>query len=386
MNSLDQYIGGEFAWFTGVVEDIIDPMQMGRVRVRCFGYHTDDKSEIPTDSLPWALVMTPITSAGMGGIGQSATGVLQGSWVIGFFRDGKSAQDPIVMGTVPSMTMGGNPLKGFSDPRNVYPITPGDIDLPKESRSDFFNTESYVKRKQLRQEKIETAVPGKLSSVAVPEASSYYTRNTWSNWDVDTVVNPIGLAQLRVPHAGSVEIRRSQGDAANLSGARSRLPHARDLCADCRLLAIGGQRHVFMQRLILRAVHVQVVDHDHPGVRALRRSDEVAHRLRPGRLPDLARILEPDGDDRLLGSRHRPLHIIGVERVAVDEGNAGWKICRPLALRHPHRLPPRQQALDRGLTRGAVAEDGDQSFGVGHCGLHRLLTATYARPHHTRNA
>lgn len=191
MNSLDQYIGGEFAWFTGVVEDIIDPMQMGRVRVRCFGYHTDDKAEIPTESLPWALVMTPVTSAGMSGIGQSATGVLRGSWVIGFFRDGKSAQDPIVMGTVPSMTMGGNPLKGFSDPSNVHPKNPGTIDLPKESRSEFSKTESYIKRKQLRQEKIETAIPGKLSSVAVPEASSYYTRNTWSNWDVDTIVNPI---------------------------------------------------------------------------------------------------------------------------------------------------------------------------------------------------
>ena len=50
--SFDQYLGGQFAWFTGVVEDNLDPQQMGRVRVRCFGYHTDDKIQIPTESLP----------------------------------------------------------------------------------------------------------------------------------------------------------------------------------------------------------------------------------------------------------------------------------------------------------------------------------------------
>jgi Gp5 N-terminal OB domain len=69
--SIDQFVGGKFAWFTGVVEDTSDPLQMGRVRVRCFGYHTEDKVQIPTESLPWALVMTPITSASMSGIGTS---------------------------------------------------------------------------------------------------------------------------------------------------------------------------------------------------------------------------------------------------------------------------------------------------------------------------
>jgi hypothetical protein len=29
MNSPDQFIGGSFAWFTGVVEDIKDPFEMG---------------------------------------------------------------------------------------------------------------------------------------------------------------------------------------------------------------------------------------------------------------------------------------------------------------------------------------------------------------------
>ena len=41
-----------FIWFTGVVEDRDDPSKLGRVRVRCVGHHTDDKSKIPTKDQP----------------------------------------------------------------------------------------------------------------------------------------------------------------------------------------------------------------------------------------------------------------------------------------------------------------------------------------------
>ena len=36
-----------FVWFTGVVEDRNDPAKLGRVRVRCIGFHTEDKNDIP---------------------------------------------------------------------------------------------------------------------------------------------------------------------------------------------------------------------------------------------------------------------------------------------------------------------------------------------------
>ena len=38
-----------FMWFIGVVEDRNDPERLGRVRVRALGYHTEDKTKIPTD-------------------------------------------------------------------------------------------------------------------------------------------------------------------------------------------------------------------------------------------------------------------------------------------------------------------------------------------------
>ena len=55
-----EYMGLDgFIWFTGVVEDRNDPDKLGRVRVRCLGYHTDNKELIPTKDLPWAHVMHP---------------------------------------------------------------------------------------------------------------------------------------------------------------------------------------------------------------------------------------------------------------------------------------------------------------------------------------
>ena len=92
-----------FTWFVGVVENRQDPKHLGRVRVRCLGYHTEDLVKLPTSDLPWAHVMNPITSATVSGIGQSPIGVVEGSWVVGFFTDGPTAQAPMIMGTLPGV-------------------------------------------------------------------------------------------------------------------------------------------------------------------------------------------------------------------------------------------------------------------------------------------
>ena len=142
----DSFVGGNFLWFTGVIEDINDPEEMGRYRVRCFGYHSDNKGEIPTEDLPWSNVMMPISSASTSGIGQSATGLVQGSWVIGFFRDGNNAQDSIIMGSIPSMFESRpNYDAGFTDPDQVYPIenTLNKPDTPQPARKDYKDSAVY---------------------------------------------------------------------------------------------------------------------------------------------------------------------------------------------------------------------------------------------------
>ena len=111
-----------FVWFYGVVEDRNDPYFIGRVRVRCFGHHTGDKTALPTSDLPWAQVMLPVTSAGISGIGQSPTGLVEGSHVFGFFRDGEARQEPVVMGSLPGYPAKlADTTKGFNDPLGEYP-------------------------------------------------------------------------------------------------------------------------------------------------------------------------------------------------------------------------------------------------------------------------
>ena len=111
-----------FIWFYGVVEDRQDPYQIGRVKVRCFGHHTGNKIDLPTKDLPWAQVMLPVTSAGISGIGQTPMGLVEGSHVFGFFRDGEDRQEPVVMGSMPGYPAElADTEKGFYDPNGEYP-------------------------------------------------------------------------------------------------------------------------------------------------------------------------------------------------------------------------------------------------------------------------
>ena len=117
---------GEFVWWQGVVEDRIDPLRLGRCRVRILGYHTDNKQDgegIPTVDLPWATPSQPITSAAMNGIGTTPMGPVEGTWVFGFFRDGKNAQEPVITGTFGGISsVQANPALGFNDPNGKYPL------------------------------------------------------------------------------------------------------------------------------------------------------------------------------------------------------------------------------------------------------------------------
>ena len=119
-----------FSWFVGVVEDRNDPAQLGRVRVRVLGRHSEDLTQVKTSDLPWAHVMHPVTDPSMQGLGHTPSFLTQGSWVVGFFRD-TEAQQPVIMGSLPGIPEdSANPNEGFNDPRgdgssqNDYKGTP----------------------------------------------------------------------------------------------------------------------------------------------------------------------------------------------------------------------------------------------------------------------
>jgi hypothetical protein len=129
-----------FLWFTGVVEDRLDPLKAGRVKVRAVGFHTSNKEKLPTSDLPWAICVLPTTAPGISGLGSSPSFLVEGSWVWGYFRDGEDAQEPVILGSLPGRPSEyGNPNKGFYDPNSrtddtTKSVYPREIDEPDVNR------------------------------------------------------------------------------------------------------------------------------------------------------------------------------------------------------------------------------------------------------------
>ena len=115
-----------FIWFIGFVEDRQDPLKMGRVRVRCIGWNADNKMQVPTAALPWATPMLPTNNS-------NPYALKEGDMVVGFFTDGESAQDPIIMGTLPGLAIKpGNAQEAFSDGRTEAQLAAAPV-KPTES-------------------------------------------------------------------------------------------------------------------------------------------------------------------------------------------------------------------------------------------------------------
>jgi len=136
----DKFLGHNgFLWFVGVVEDRQDPQYAGRVRVRCLGHHTSNTTILPTADLPWAQVVLPITSSGISGVGQSPLGLVEGSWVFGYFRDGNNRQEPLVIGSLPGKPAELAGASGFYDPNGIYPKYRNEPDVNRLAINDSNN-------------------------------------------------------------------------------------------------------------------------------------------------------------------------------------------------------------------------------------------------------
>lgn len=95
-----QQLGEEgFRWFIGIVEDVTDPLQLGRVKVRILNEHDSD---VETGDLDFAHILMPNTSACVDGVGDSPN-LSVGSRVVGFFIDGEEKQNPMILGSFPTI-------------------------------------------------------------------------------------------------------------------------------------------------------------------------------------------------------------------------------------------------------------------------------------------
>tara|TARA_A100001015_G_scaffold319975_1_gene444731 strand:- start:1487 stop:2392 length:906 start_codon:yes stop_codon:yes gene_type:complete len=99
-NTHKDYYGDETRWFIGTVKSLNDPLELGRVKVRIFGVHSENSTDVPDGDLPWAQVLIPVTEGGSSGIGTNI-GIKPQAQVWGIFLDGKNSQLPLVLGSVP---------------------------------------------------------------------------------------------------------------------------------------------------------------------------------------------------------------------------------------------------------------------------------------------
>lgn len=108
--------------YRGIVEGNNDPKKLGRVQVRVFGKHTDNrnnadsKNYVPTADLPWSDVLY---SSAISENSDFST-IQNGTYVVLEYYD-QEEQYPLVIGCLPRIENLPDFTKGFSDPNQVYP-------------------------------------------------------------------------------------------------------------------------------------------------------------------------------------------------------------------------------------------------------------------------
>ena len=179
--------------------------------------------------------MMPTTGPSVEGIGMNHQ-LLTGSWVVGFFRDGPSAQDPIVMGSIGSFTsQARDPNLGFS---GAYGNKAGVFDRPEEI--DKFNNLNQVTKtvaghlveldNQPLMERLSITHGTNQSNVSIDHegiitAISNGTDGTQHRLILDPSLNQIRLThfsgtQIKILPEGTVEIN-SANDTVNIKGNTS---------------------------------------------------------------------------------------------------------------------------------------------------------------------
>jgi len=145
MATRTDFIGRDgYTWWVGEVEDVEDPSQTGRVKVRILGWYTGNQEgqaylkEVPTEVLPWATVLLPCDQPQTKSTG-TTTELQCGAWVLGFFLDGEEAQLPCVLGA----------FRGFSQEKKEASTTIADPTIAKKLETKTPQKENMQGEKQL---------------------------------------------------------------------------------------------------------------------------------------------------------------------------------------------------------------------------------------------
>jgi hypothetical protein len=195
-------------FFVGVVEDRNDPRVEGRVRVRAFGVHGSNQ-DIATEELPWATLI-------IGNHDVNFTPPPLNAWVFGFFIDGRDAQQPMILGLIPSQaselvdpaTRGWGAVPAENYDRESQGSRPRDLGLSPMSKlatGEFLN-ETY--NEALETNRVRD-IP--IAGGCARGHNAVGNGNGWSNDIGETVVDQQDFKPRQIP--ASVQARIDELDA-----------------------------------------------------------------------------------------------------------------------------------------------------------------------------
>jgi len=189
---MQAFMGINPVFWTGVVESRIDPLELERVRVRIAGVHSKELIEnditgegIPVESLPWAHPGMPCNSASMNGIGETPVGPVEGTWVCGISRDGRTFQNLVYLWTLPGIPQTKAKKEGFNDTEETLKVV--DRPSPIGTSPELFPRVDYLKESDVnrlaRNKNIDKTIVKKKRDT---EDKHVPIANSTATWDEQT--------------------------------------------------------------------------------------------------------------------------------------------------------------------------------------------------------
>lgn len=118
-----------------------------RYKVRIIGLHDIGAKEIPSEQLPWAQIIYPVTAGGGQGESYQSPNLRTGNMVFGFFFDGPDMQVPVILGVI------GNNSK------NELSMTSEDGRFDSNNAGANLATSAYSTPKDVVNEDIQERIP-----------------------------------------------------------------------------------------------------------------------------------------------------------------------------------------------------------------------------------
>ena len=120
-----------------------------------------------------------------GWYGRNTIFLVEGSWVLGFFRDPPLLQEPIILGSLPGFNLElPDGSKGFNDPDGIYPKTVNENDVNRLAQGLKLRklTHHYTQERSSLQIQ-EVPIATKPYIPTVEDAAVQESRSTWNELD-----------------------------------------------------------------------------------------------------------------------------------------------------------------------------------------------------------